>query len=87
MGIDGPTFVPKVDNFTNLGQGLSQKLAFSEFFSQFYDLNFLTKFLPLSNKESTFALVFSFFDCCIFTILLKYYSKFSFLTRRHLELP
>ena len=25
MGTDGPTFVPKMANFTNLGQGLSQK--------------------------------------------------------------
>ena len=27
MGIDGPTFVPKF--FTNLGEGLSQKVGFS----------------------------------------------------------
>ena len=28
MGVDGPTFVPKVANFTNLGQGLSQNVGF-----------------------------------------------------------
>ena len=41
MGIDGPTFVPKSGFFfTNLNEGLSKKMAFSEFFSQFYKLAF-----------------------------------------------
>ena len=37
--------------------------------------------LALSNKKSTFVLVPGCFGCCIFTILLKYYSKSRFLTR------
>ena len=37
--------------------------------------------LALSSKKSTFVLVSSFSDCCIFTILFKYYSKGCFLTK------
>ena len=42
MGIDGPTFVPKVASFTNLGQGLSQKVVLFRIFepilwSEFFD--------------------------------------------------
>ena len=43
MGIDGPTFVPKSVYFLLiLVKVCTQKLAFS-FFSQFYELAFLTK--------------------------------------------
>ena len=31
MGINGPTSVPKVVNFTNLGQGFLKKLLFLNF--------------------------------------------------------
>ena len=44
--------------FTDLGQGLSQKFAFSYFLSQFYEL--ADKMLTLSNKKSTFVLVSGF---------------------------
>ena len=88
MGIDGPTFVPKSGYFLLIWVKVCpQKLAFSLFFSQFYELAFLTKSQPLSNKKSTFVLVFGFFGCCILTILFKYYLKSRFLTKTALKLP
>ena len=44
MGIDGPTFVPKSGYFLLIWVKVCpQKLAFSYFFNQFYELAFLTK--------------------------------------------
>ena len=43
MGSMVPPLSQKVAIFTNLGQGLSSKVGFSSFFSQFYELAFLTK--------------------------------------------
>ena len=44
MGINGPTFVPKSGYcLLILVKVCPQKLAFSSFFSQFYELAFLTK--------------------------------------------
>ena len=43
MGIDGPTFVPKSGYFLLIWVKVCpQKLAFLNFFSQFYELAFLT---------------------------------------------
>ena len=42
---------------------------------------FNKKMSALSNKNSTFVLVFDFFGCCIFTILFKYYLKGRILTK------
>ena len=60
MGIDGPTFVPKVANFTNLGKGLSQKAGFFLIFEPVVRTGFSDKMLALSNKKSTFVLVSGF---------------------------
>ena len=61
MELDGPTFVPKSGYlFTNLGQGL-RKLAFSSFFSQFYEMAFLKKccfFFQTRNSPSSLFLAF-----------------------------
>ena len=44
MAIDGPTFLPKSGYFLLIWvKDCPQKLAFSSFFSQFYELAFLTK--------------------------------------------
>ena len=83
MGIDGPTFVPKSGYFLLIWVKVCpQKLAFLNFFSQFYELVFFGKMLALSNKKSTFVLVSDFSGCCIFTLSFKYYLKGRFLTKR-----
>ena len=46
--------------FSNLGQDLSKKLAFSSFFYPILEDSFLDKMLALSNKKSTFVLVYGF---------------------------
>ena len=80
MGIDGPTFVPKRDQFLLIQVKVClNKLAFSSFLSQFYELDFFDK---ISNKKSTFVLVSGFFGCCIFTVLFKYYLKGRFSTKK-----
>ena len=69
MGIDGPTFVPKSGYFLPiLVKVCPQKLAFSYFFGQFYELAFLSKCwlfqtrnLPLSLFLALLAVVFSQF--------------------------
>ena len=71
MGIEGPTFVPKSGYFFLLiwVKVRPQKLAFSYFFSQLYELAFLTKCWlfqtrnpPLSLFLAFLAVVFS--QCC-----------------------
>ena len=66
MGIDGPTFVPKSDQFLLIQVKVClNTLAFSSFLSQFYELAFLTKFQtknpPLSLFLAFLAVVFSQF--------------------------
>ena len=80
-----PTFVWKSGLFTNLGEGLSKKVGFLLVFEQI--VRFLDKMLALSNKKSTFVLVFDFFGRCSFTILPKYYLKGCFLLKWYLTLP
>ena len=82
MDINGPTFVPKVAFFTNLGQGLSQKISFFLIFEQTVRLGFLDKMSALLNQKSTFVLVSSFFGRCIYTVLPKYYLKSCFSTKK-----
>ena len=82
MGIEGPTFVPKYGYILLIWVKVCpQKLAFSQFFSQFHELAFFDKMLALSNKKSTFVLASGFFGCRIFTILFKYYLKSRILTK------
>ena len=68
--------------FNNLGQGLSSKVGFFLIVWPILRAGFFDKMLALSNKKSTFVLVFGFFSCCIFTILFKYYLKGRFLTKK-----
>ena len=83
MGIDGPTFVPKSGYFLPiLVKVCPQKLAFFKIFWPILRAGFFDKMLALSNKKSTFVLIFGFFGCCIFTILLKNYLKCRFLTKK-----
>ena len=68
-GTNGPTFVPKGGYFLLIWVKVCpQKLAFSQFFSQFYELAFLTKCWlfqtrnpPLSLFLASLAVVFSKF--------------------------
>ena len=61
MGTDGPTFVPKSGYFLLIWVNVCpQKLAFLNFFIQFYKLFFFGKMLALSNKKSTFVLAVAF---------------------------
>ena len=70
MGIDGYHLCPKKWLiFTNLGQGLSQKVGFLLIYEPILRAGFFDKMLALSNKKSTFVLVSGFFGC-ICTILL-----------------
>ena len=46
--------------FTNLGQGLSQKVGFFLGFEQILRVGFFDKLLALSNKKSNFVLVSGF---------------------------
>ena len=81
MGIDGPTFVPKVVIFYQLlSRFVLKSWLFLNFFANFKSV-FFDKMLALSNKKSTFVLVSGFFGCFIFTILFKYYLKSRFLTK------
>ena len=75
MDIDGPTFVLIVAFFTNLGQGLSQKVDFFLIFEQVVrPWLFRTRNPPLSS--------FLVFWRCIFTIFPKYYLKGYFFTKK-----
>ena len=51
---------PKWLIFTNLGQGLSQKVGFFLIFEPILRAGFFDKMLALSNKKSTFVLVSGF---------------------------
>ena len=83
MGIDGPTFVPKSGYFLLILVKVSpQKLAFPYFFSQFYELAFLTKCWLFETRNPPLSLFLAFFGCCISTILFKYYLKGRFLTKK-----
>ena len=77
----------KVAFFTDLGPGLSQKVGFFLIFEQIVRPSFLDKLLALSNKKSTFVLVFGVFGCCILTILPIYFKMVGFSSKRHLKLP
>ena len=65
----------KLASFTNLGPGLSQKVGFFLIFEPILRAGFFDKMWALPNKKSTFVFVSGFFYRCIFTVLLKYYSK------------
>ena len=84
MGSMVPPLSQKVAIFTNFGQGLSSKVGFFLIFGPILRAGFFDKMLALSNKKSTFVLVFGFFVCCIFTSLLKYYLKGRFFTKNAL---
>ena len=58
------------------------KVGFFSLFESILQAGFFDKMLALSNKNSTFAFVSGFFYCCIFTMLLKSYSKGRFFTRK-----
>ena len=62
MGIDGPIFVPKSGYFfTNFSQGLSSKVdIFLIFFSQFYELAFLTKCWLFQTRNPPLSLLLAF---------------------------
>ena len=77
------TFCPKKWLiFTNLRQGLSQKVGFFLILEPILRVGIFDELLALSNKKSTFVLVSGFSDCCIFITLFKYYSKGRFLTKK-----
>ena len=79
MGSDGPTFVPKSGYFLLICVKVCpQKLAFSWFFSQFYELASLTKCWLFQTRNPPLSLFLTFFRCCIFIILFKYYLKSRF---------
>ena len=79
MGIDGPTFVPKSGYFLLIWVKVCpQKLAFSEFFSQFYELAFLTKCWLFQTRNPPLSLFLAFSGCSVFTVLFKYYLKSRF---------
>ena len=78
IGIDGPTFVPKIANFTNLGQGLSQKVGFFLiFFEPILRAGFFEKNVSSFKQENHGP-----FSCCIFTTLFRYYLKGRFFTKK-----
>ena len=81
-GLMVPLLFQKVASFTNLGQGLSQKVGFFLMFEPILTADCFDKMLALSNKKSAFVLFSRSFGCCIFTILFKYYLKGSFLTEK-----
>ena len=62
MGIDGPTFVPKSGYFSLIWVKVCpQKLAFSEFFSQFSgELAFLTKCWLFQTRNPPLSLFLAF---------------------------
>ena len=61
MGIDGPTFVPKSGYFLLiLFKVCPQKLAFSQFFSQFYELAFLTNCWLFQTRNPPLSLFLAF---------------------------
>ena len=61
MGIDGPTFVPKSSYFLLIWVKVyPQKLAFSFFFSQFYELAFLTKCWHFQTRSPPVSLFLAF---------------------------
>ena len=64
--------------FTNLGQGLSQKVCFFLIFEQ--NVGFF-------KQEIYLRPCLWLFRCCIFTNLFKYYLKGRFSLKRHLKLP
>ena len=61
MGIDGPTFVPKSGYFLLIWVKVCpQKLAFSYFFSQFYEMAFLTKCWLFQTRNPPLSLFLAF---------------------------
>ena len=56
-GLMAPPLSKKWLIFTNLGQGLSQKVVFFLIFELILRAGFFDKLLALSNKKSTFVLV------------------------------
>ena len=87
MGIDGHTFVPKSGYFLLIRVKVCLKSGLFLRFDPILPARFFDKMLALSNKKSTSVLVSGFFDCCIFTILFKFYSKGRFQLKRHFKLP
>ena len=85
MGIDGPTFVPKSSYFfTNLGQGLSSKVgSFLNFLANFMSWLFLTKCWHFQTRNAPVSLLLAFL-AVVFSVLLKYYLKGHFLTKKAL---
>ena len=81
MKIDDPTFVSKSGYFLPIWLKVCLiNLAFSYSLGKFYEL-------ALSNKKSSFVLVSGFVGCCTFKILLKYFLKGSFFTKRPFKPP
>ena len=61
MGIDGPIFVPKSGYFLLIWVKVCpQKLAFSKFFSQFYEMAFLTECWLFKTRNSPLSLFLDF---------------------------
>ena len=84
MGTDGLTFVPKIGYFLLIWVKVCpQKLAFLNFFSQFYEffIFFLAKCLLFQTRNPPLSLLW-LSGCCIFTLLFKYHLKGHFLTKR-----
>ena len=74
--------------FTNLGQGLSQKVGFSVSFEPILYAEFFDKMLSPSNKKSMFCPCFWLFWLLYFHIfLLKDHLKGSFFIEKHLKIP
>ena len=72
MGIDGPTFVPKSGFFLPiLVKVCPQKLAFPQFFHQFYELAFLTKCWLFQTRNPPLSLFLAF----LAVIFAQFFSK------------
>ena len=84
MGIDGPTFVPKRGYFLPIWVKVGlKKLAFSYYFSQFYELTFQTKCWLFQARNPPLSLFLAFLT----VVFLQFYPdiyhlKGHFLTKK-----
>ena len=82
--IDGPTFVSKVAIFSNLGQGLPQKDSFFFIFDSNLEDGFFRQ--NVSNKKSTFVLVYGFLTVVFSQFRPNIVWKVAFSLKRYLKL-
>ena len=79
MEIDGPTFVPKSGYFLPiLVKVCPQKLAFSSFFGQFYELAFLTKCWLFQTRNPPLSLFLAFLAVVFHNFVQKLFERLLF---------